>query len=300
MPEEDVVKRIMPHNLEAEMSVVGAMLMDQQAIGSVMELLTPDDFYSRQYGLMYESILELEQSGMAVDPVTLQEKLKEKNLPPEMYDARTLGTLIAQVPTSANVASYARIVAEKAMMRRTIRVCEDVANEAYAGTGDAQTVMTKAEEEIFRLSQGNKGSEYQDIRQIVSNAMRKIVMASKISGNITGIPTGFTDLDSKTAGLQPADLILIAARPSMGKTAFVLNIAENCGVRQGKHVAIFSLEMSKEQLINRMFSLESHVDAQKIRTGDLSEGEWADLIEGAETIGESNLMIDDTPTELPS
>lgn len=295
MPEEDVVKRIMPHNLEAEMSVVGAMLMDQQAIGSVMELLTPDDFYSRQYGLMYESILELEQSGMAVDPVTLQEKLKEKNLPPEMYDARTLGTLIAQVPTSANVASYARIVAEKAMMRRTIRVCEDVANEAYAGTGDAQTVMTKAEEEIFRLSQGNKGSEYQDIRQIVSNAMRKIVMASKISGNITGIPTGFTDLDSKTAGLQPADLILIAARPSMGKTAFVLNIAENCGVRQGKHVAIFSLEMSKEQLINRMFSLESHVDAQKIRTGDLSEGEWADLIEGAETIGESHLMIDDTP-----
>ena len=239
MPEEDVVKRIMPHNLEAEMSVVGAMLMDQQAIGSVMELLTPDDFYSRQYGLMYESILELEQSGMAVDPVTLQEKLKEKNLPPEMYDARTLGALIAQVPTSANVASYARIVAEKAVMRRTIHVCEDVANEAYAGTGDAQTVMTKAEEEIFRLSQGNKGSEYQDIRQIVSNAMRKIVMASKISGNITGIPTGFTDLDSKTAGLQPADLILIAARPSMGKTAFVLNIAENCGVRQGKHVAIF-------------------------------------------------------------
>ena len=154
LAEEDVVKRIMPHNLEAEMSVVGAMLMDQQAIGSVMELLTPDDFYSRQYGLMYESILELEQSGMAVDPVTLQEKLKEKNLPPEMYDARTLGTLIAQVPTSANVASYARIVAEKAMMRRTIRVCEDVANEAYAGTGDAQTVMTKAEEEIFRRSEG--------------------------------------------------------------------------------------------------------------------------------------------------
>lgn len=295
MPEEDAVKRVMPHNLEAEMSVIGAMLMDQQAIGSVMEILTKGDFYSRQYGIMYEAILELEQSGMAVDPVTLQEKLKEKNLPPEMYDARTLGTLIAQVPTSANVVSYARIVAEKSMMRQTIHVCEDVANDAYAGTSDAKTVMTKAEEEIFHLSQGNKESDFQTIRQIVSNAMRKIVMASKINGNIIGIPTGFTDLDNKTAGLQPADLILIAARPSMGKTAFVLNIAENCGVRQGKHVAIFSLEMSKEQLINRMFSLESHVDAQKIRTGDLTEGEWADLIEGAEAIGESHLMVDDTP-----
>lgn len=295
MPEEDVVKRIMPHNLEAEMSVIGAMLMDQQAIGSVMEILTKDDFYSRQYGIMYESMLELEQSGMAVDPVTLQEKLKEKNLPPEAYDARTIGDILAQVPTSANVVSYARIVAEKSLMRQTIRACEEISHDAYMGAADAQTVMTKAEEAIFHLSQGRRGSDYQDIRQIVSNAMRKIVMASKISGNITGLPTGFADLDNKTAGLQPADLILIAARPSMGKTAFVLNIAEYCGVRQGKRVAIFSLEMSREQLINRMFSLESHVDAQKIRTGDLTEGEWTDLIEGAETIGESALMVDDTP-----
>lgn len=277
------------------MSVIGAMLMDQQAIGAVMEILNKDDFYSRQYGIMYEAILELEQSGMAVDPVTLQEKLKEKNVPPEVYDARAIGDLIAQVPTSANVVSYARIVAEKSILRQAIHICEDIANDAYMGRDDAAAVMTKAENEIFHLSQGRRGSDWQDIRQIVSGAMHKIVMASKTAGNITGIATGFTDLDARTAGLQNADLILIAARPSMGKTALALNIAENVGVRQGKHVAIFSLEMSREQLANRLFSLESHVDAQKIRTGELSEGEWSDLVEGAEAIGESGLMIDDTP-----
>ena len=277
------------------MSVIGAMLMDQQAIGAAMELLTKEDFYSRQYGIMFETILEMEEKGIAVDPVTIQGRLREKNLPPELSDARAIGELIALVPTSANVTSYARIVADKALMRRTIRLCEELAGEAYAGTEDAQTIMTKAEDEIFRLSQGQKGSNYQDIRVIVTNAMHRIVEASKSDSNITGLATGFTDLDTKTAGLQKSDLILIAARPSMGKTALALNIAQNVGIRQNLHVAIFSLEMAREQLVNRLFAMESHVDAQKIRTGDLSSAEWSDLIEGAETIGESSLMIDDTP-----
>ena len=285
----------MPHNIEAEMAVIGAMLMDQQAIGTAMDLLTKEDFYSRQYGIMFEAILELEEKGSAVDPVTVQEKLKEKDLPPELCDARAIGELIAQVPTSANVASYAKIVAEKSTLRQAIRMCEGIANEAYSEAGDAQAVMAKAENEIFRLSQGRRGSDYQDIRHIVSDAVHRIAAASKTAGNITGIATGFTDLDSKTAGLQNSDLILIAARPSMGKTAFALNIAQYVGIRQNLHVAVFSLEMSRQQLINRLFSMESHVDSQKIRTGDLNESEWADLIEGAETIGESNLMIDDTP-----
>lgn len=295
MSEQDEIKRVMPHNTEAEMSVIGAMLMDQQAIGTAMEIVTKDDFYSRQYGIMFEAIVELEEKGIAVDPVTVQEKLTQKNLPPELCDAQAIGSLIAQVPTSANVASYAKIVAEKSTLRKAIRICEEIANDAYLGKGSADEVMEKAEDAIFRLSQGRNATSEQDIKEIVSNAIHRIVLASKMSGNITGIPTGFTDLDQMTAGLQNSDLILIAARPSMGKTALALNIAQYVGIRQNLHVAIFSLEMSKEQLINRLFAMESHVDAQKIRTGDLNEQEWSDLIEGAETIGESNLIIDDTP-----
>ena len=295
MAEQDEIRRIMPHSVEAEMSVIGAMLMDQQAIGRATEILTADDFYARQYGIMFETMVELDQSGMAVDPVTLQQRLKEKNLPPEMYDPGTLGTLIAQVPTSANIVSYARIVADKSMLRRLIRVNEELAQAAYMENDTPAALMQKAEEDVFRLSQKRNASDFVPIRDIVLRAMDKIVTASKIHGNVTGIATGFTDLDGRTAGFQPADLILLAARPSMGKTALALNIAQNVGVRGDRHVAIFSLEMSKEQLTNRMFAMESHVDSQKIRTGDLTDGEWTDLIESAGVIGRSNLILDDTP-----
>ncbi len=285
----------MPHSLDAEMSVIGAMLMDQQAISTAMEILSPDDFYSRQYGIMFETITDLERAGMAVDPVTLQAKLKEKNLPPETYSTEAIASLIAQVPTSANVASYARIVADKSMLRRLIRMNEDIANEAYMEQDPPEKILEKAEEDVFRLSEKRNASDFVPIRQIVLNAMRKIEIASQMSGNITGVATGFTDLDAKTAGLQPSDLILLAARPSMGKTALALNIAEYVGVRCAKHVAIFSLEMAKEQLVTRLFSMDSHVDSQKIRTGDLSDGEWGSVLESAGTIGESGLIIDDTP-----
>lgn len=230
----------MPHSLDAEMSVIGAMLMDQQAISTAMEILSPDDFYSRQYGIMFETITDLERAGMAVDPVTLQAKLKEKNLPPETYSTEAIASLIAQVPTSANVASYARIVADKSMLRRLIRMNEDIANEAYMEQDPPEKILEKAEEDVFRLSEKRNASDFVPIRQIVLNAMRKIEIASQMSGNITGVATGFTDLDAKTAGLQPSDLILLAARPSMGKTALALNIAEYVGVRCAKHVAIFS------------------------------------------------------------
>ncbi len=277
------------------MSVVGAMLMDQQAIGKAMEVLSADDFYSRQYGIMFETMAELDREGMAVDPVTVQQRLKEKNLPPEMYDPQTLGTLIAQVPTSANILSYARIVADKSMLRRLIRVNEELAQTAYAESEDPEILMRKAEEDIFRLAQKRNSSDFMPIGEIVLKAIDKIVAASKIHGSVTGVATGFVDLDSRTAGFQPADLILLAARPSMGKTALALNIAQNVAVKGDKHVAIFSLEMSKEQLTNRLFAMESHVDSQKIRTGDLTDGEWTDLIEGAGVIGKSKLILDDTP-----
>jgi replicative DNA helicase len=227
--------------------------------------------------------------------VTLQNKLKEKDVPKEISSLEFVRELVTSVPTSANVKYYANIVKENSMKRKLIRVTEDIENECYSGTESLEAIMDKTEHDIFALLSSRTSGEYVPIRQVVMNALEKIERASRQKGNVTGIPTGFLDLDRQTAGMQPSDLILIAARPSMGKTAFVLNIAQNVAFREHMCVAIFSLEMSKEQLVNRMFSLESRVDAQALRTGNLSDADWEKLVEGAGIIGESELIIDDTP-----
>ena len=295
MAEEEVKGRVMPHSIEAEQSVIGAMLMDSDAIDIASEMLREEDFYARQYGVLYSAILEMHTRGEAVDPVTLQTRLREKNLPPEVYGSSMILDLIEQVPTSANIKSYAGIVAEKSLLRRMIRANEEIAGACYTQKDEIEEILNQAEKKIFEISQKRDSEGFVPIRQIVLNAIEKIEYASHIKGNVTGISTGFTDLDNRTAGLQPSDLVLIAARPSMGKTALVLNIAQHVVLKENRCAAIFSLEMSKEQLTNRLFSMESHVDAQKIRTGDLTEQEWADLIESAGNIGESRLIIDDTP-----
>ena len=295
MAEEDVKGRVMPHSIEAEQSVIGAMLMDSEAIEIASEMLREEDFYARQYGVLFSAILEMHTKGEAVDPVTLQTRLREKNLPPEIYGSSAIFELIEQVPTSANIKTYAGIVAEKSLLRRMIRANEEIAGACYTQKDDVEEILNQAEKKIFEISQKRDADGFVPIRQIVLNAIDKIEYASHIKGNVTGLSTGFTDLDNRTAGFQPSDLILIAARPSMGKTALVLNIAQHMTLRENRCTAIFSLEMSKEQLTNRLFSMESHVDAQKIRTGDLTEQEWADLIESAGNIGESKLIIDDTP-----
>ena len=199
------------------------------------------------------------------------------------------------MPTSANVRYYAEIVAEKATLRRLIRLNEEIANICYAGKDSLEVILENTEKKIFELIQKRNSSDYVPIREVVLNAMDKIEAASRNKGVVTGIPTGFIDLDYRTAGMQPSDLILVAARPSMGKTALVLNIAQHVAFKQKVTVAIFSLEMSKEQLVNRLFSLESKVDSQHIRTGNLSDSEWEKLIESAGIIGRSQLIIDDTP-----
>ena len=295
MAEEEVRGRVMPHSIEAEQSVIGAMLMDADAIEVASEMLSEGDFYARQYGVLFAAITEMYRKGMAVDPVTLQTRLREKNLPPEVYSSGMIIELIDRVPTSANIKTYAEIVAQKSLLRRMIRANEEIAGSCYEQKDDIEDIMNQAEKKVFEISQKRGGSDFVPIRQIVLNAMEKIEAASHIKGNVTGLSTGFTDLDSRTAGFQPSDLILIAARPSMGKTALVLNIAQHLVMRENRCVAIFSLEMSKEQLTNRLFAMESHVEAQKIRTGDLTEQEWGDLIESAGNIGESRLIIDDTP-----
>ncbi|MBO4976902.1 MAG: replicative DNA helicase [Lachnospiraceae bacterium] len=293
--EEAVLKRVLPHSLEAEQSVIGSMLMDREAIVVASELISGDDFYNKQYGTLFETMVELNDQGSPVDIVTLQNRLREKEVPPEVSSLEFIGELIRAVPTSANIKYYANIVAEKSTLRKLIRLNEEIANTCYAGKESLEFILEDTEKRVFQLVQKRNTGDFVPIRQVVMNAMDKIESASRNKGAVTGIPTGFIDLDYRTAGMQPSDLILIAARPSMGKTAFVLNIAQHVAFKQNKTVAIFSLEMSKEQLVNRMFSLESRVDAQHLRTGQLNDQEWEKLIESAGVIGRSNLIIDDTP-----
>lgn len=293
--EEALLKRILPHSIEAEQSVVGAMIMDREAIVVASELIMGDDFYNKQYGILFEAMVELHDEGSPVDLVTLQNRLREKDVPPEVSSLEFVRELITAVPTSANIKYYANIVAEKATLRKLIRLNEEIANTCYAGKEPLEVILEETEKKVFNLVQRRNTEEFVPIRQVVMNAIEKIELAAKNKGAVTGIPTGFLDLDYRTAGMQPSDLVLIAARPSMGKTAFVLNIAQHVAFKENQTVAIFSLEMSKEQLVNRLFSLESRVDAQHLRTGSLSDAEWESLIESAGVIGKSNLIIDDTP-----
>ena len=293
--EEALIKRIPPHSIEAEQSVIGAMLLDRDAILIASEILTSDDFYQNQYGIIFDAMVELCNEGKPVDLITLQNRLKEKDLPPDISSMEYVRELIEAVPTSANVKYYANIVSEKALLRRLIKATEDVANTCYLEKESTEMILEESEKKLFNILQRSIGGDYVPIQQVVLNAINNIEKASKLKGSVTGIPTGFIDLDYKTSGMHPSDLVLIAARPSMGKTAFVLNIAQYMAFRKDVTVAIFSLEMSKEQLVNRLLAMESHVDSQNLRTGNLKDEDWTKLVEGADIIGGSNLIIDDTP-----
>lgn len=294
--DEALIKRIMPHSIEAEQSVIGSMIMDKDAIMIAVEIIGPEDFYGSQYGILFETIRELYNADKPVDIVTLQTRLKEKNVQPELWGIEFIREIIAAVPTSANIRYYANIVKEKSMLRELIKANEEIAGICYTERESVDEVMNLAEKRIFNLTQSRAAGDFVPINQVVVDAIEKIEAAAKAGGSITGIPTGFNDLDLQTAGMQPSDLILIAARPSMGKTAFVLNLAQHMALRKNVTTAIFSLEMSKVQLINRMLSLESKVDAQNLRTGNLEDSDWERLIESAEIIGSSKLIIDDTPS----
>ena len=293
--EENILKRVLPHSMEAEQSVIGSMIMDREAIVVASELITGEDFYNKQYGILFETMCELNDGGSPVDLVTLQNRLQSKDVPPEVSSLEFVRDILSAPLISANIKYYANIVAEKATLRRLIRLNEEIANTCYAGKESLEYILEDTEKRIFQLVQKRTTDSYVPIRQVVMNAMDKIEAAAKNKGSVTGIPTGFLDLDYRTAGLQPSDLILIAARPSMGKTALMLNLARNVAFKRNLCMAIFSLEMSKEQLVNRMFSMESNVDGQKLRTGQLNDQEWEKLIESAGVIGKSSLIIDDTP-----
>ena len=293
--DEGVVKRILPHSIEAEKAVIGSMIMDADAVAAASEMLIGDDFYQHQYGIIFDAIVELFQAGKPVDLVSLQEHLKTKNVPEELYSVEFLSSLYEHVPVSANIKHYAQIVADKAVLRKLIRANEDIANVCYQSQEPVDSILEQTEKKMFDLLQRKSTDSFVPIKDVVLNVINKIEAAAKHKGTVTGISTGFYDLDYKTSGLQPSDLVLIAARPSMGKTAFVLNLAQYIAVRNKVPTAIFSLEMSKEQLINRVLSMESGVDSQAMRTGNLTGSDWEKLAESAGVISNSPLIIDDTP-----
>lgn len=293
--EEQMIKRILPHSTEAEQSVIGAMLLDQEAIITASEILVAEDFYNPQFKTLYHAMIVLYQEGKPADLVTLQNKLKEQEVPAELCSVEFISGIISSVPTSANIKYYADIVKEKSVLRRLIRVSESITNECYQDTENLDQLLEQTEKQIFDVVQNRSTSDFVPIRQVALETLESIQNAAKTVGAVTGISTGFYDLDARTAGLQKSDLILIAARPSMGKTAFVLNIAETVAIKNNVSTAIFSLEMSRVQLAKLLISMNSKVDSQHIRVGNLADEEWGKLTESTILLGESSLVIDDTP-----
>ena len=294
-PQKEIAYREMPHSTGAEQSVVASMIMDKDAIEVAYELLKPEDFYHRQYGLVFSAITALHEEGKPADLVLLQDKLREKNAPEEISSLSFLNSIMDNTLSSVNIREYATIVAEKSMLRNVIRTNQEIENECFEGVSSVESILQDTEKKIFDLIQMKGGGGTESIKDIILRVVSRIDKASRNKGNLTGLATGFLDIDYMTSGLQRSDLILVAARPSMGKTAFVLNIAAHVAFRTNKAVALFSLEMSKDQLVNRLLAQEAHVDATKIRSGNLSEKDWADVGEATNVIARSKIIIDDTP-----
>ncbi len=292
--DEAVIKRIPPHNIEAERAVIGSMIMDRDAILTASEIVISEDFYQGQYGVIFDALVDLYRRGVGTDLITLQNKLMELKVSPELSSVEHIGGLLNSVPTSTHVKHYATIVHEKAVLRRLIQTTERIAGDCYMDHQPLEEVLEDAEKSIFQIIQQRGGSGFEPIKDIALRTLDSVEMVAKQKGQITGLETGFRDLDYKTAGLQKSDLILIAGRPAMGKTAFVLNITEYVALHSEKTIAMFSLEMSKEQVVKRMFSMNSHVDSQKIRIGNLEDEEWDRLVASVQRIGNSHLVIDDT------
>ena len=292
--DEALIKRIPPHSIEAERAVIGSMIMDKEAILTSSEILSAEDFYQGQYGQLFQALVDLYRAGIAIDVVTLKNKLKEMETSPELSSTEYLAELTLSVPTSANIKHYADIVHEKAVLRRLIQATEKISSLCYLDNQPLEDVLEHAEKDIFDVLQQRSINEFEPISQVVLRTLDEISQASKQEGHITGLETGFRDLDFKTAGLQKSDLILLAARPAMGKTALVLNLIEYIALHGAHTIAMFSLEMSKEQLVKRMLAMNSKVDSQKIRTGNLEDEDWVRLVDSVRRIGNTNLVIDDT------
>jgi len=291
----EMISRIPPHNMEAEQSVLGSMLLDKEAVAVAADGLKADDFYLDAHKEIFDAMVEIFDRGEPVDLVTVVEELRQRATLEAVGGVSYITDLSMTVPSTANIKYYVGIVEEKSILRRLISACNDVIRESYEAREDIELIVDHAEKKIFEITQRNTTTDFEPIKTILLDTYSKIEELSKNKGNVIGIPTGFADFDQKTSGLHPSDFILVAARPSMGKTSFVLNIAQYAALHAKVPTAIFSLEMSKDQLVQRMLSSEANVELQKIRTGELTEEEWIKLVEAAGPLSQAPIYIDDTP-----
>jgi replicative DNA helicase len=291
---ELALQKLPPQNIEAEQAVLGAILMDNSALPRVIEIIQPPDFYRVGHRRIYEAMLDLFEKDDSIDLITTREKLEQKNQLEEAGGTAYLASLVDLVPTAANVQYHCRIVREKAILRGLIGTATEIASMSYEGSQDVEVLLDEAERRIFDISERRARSGFTPIRSIMKHSFEVIEKLYEKKEEITGVATGFVDLDKLTCGFQPSDLIVIAGRPSMGKTAFVLNIAENVGIKSRVPVAVFSLEMAKEQLVMRMLSSRAKVDGNRLRSGFLTQQDWPRLSIAAGELAEASIFIDDS------
>lgn len=287
--------KIPPQNMEAEQSVLGGILLENQALNNVLEILAGNDFYSEGHRKIFDAITDLSERGEPSDLVTLSSLLKDRKQIDQVGGMAYLASLVDSVPSAANIAYYARIVKEKAILRNLISTATEILQKTYNAGADIDAVLDEAEQAIFEISENKIRPSFYPIRDIVKNNFKELERLADRRDLITGVPTGFDKLDEITSGLQKSDLIIIAGRPSMGKTAFALGIAQNAALKSGVPVAIFSLEMAKEQLVFRMLSAEARVDSQRLRKGFLGETDWTKLVSASGALSEAQIYIDDSP-----
>ncbi|WP_083935610.1 replicative DNA helicase [Paenibacillus ginsengihumi] len=288
--------RIPPQNLEAEQAVLGAILLDGDALVTAMERINSDDFYRTAHQLIFEAMIEIAEENEPVDLITLTARLQDKQQLEDVGGLSYLSELANAVPTAANIDYYAQIVEEKSMLRRLIRAATQIVSNGYSGGEEVGQLLSDAEQRIQEISQRRSGSGFVAIRDVLMDVFEKVEFLYTNKGSSTGIKSGFHDLDKMTSGFQRSDLIIVAARPSVGKTAFSLNIAQNVGVREKETVAIFSLEMGAAQLVQRMICAEANVDAGRLRTGFLEPDDWEKLTMAIGSLSEANIYIDDSPS----
>lgn len=295
----EIFQNVPPHDDAAELAVLGAMFLDREAASLALEMLTGEDFYRPDHRQVFEAAEELYHSGVPIDMITVKNKLEEKQVFEQIGGLPFLANISTSVGSSANMRHYAAIVEGKSVLRRLIRTANNISQMSYEGKTDVNAIMDTAEKGIFDIMQNRHSDQFHHIRDIAVDSIEKIEDIYRSKGKLTGVPTGFVDFDQKTAGLQKSDLILLAARPSMGKTAFALNIIQNAAIRSNVPTAVFSLEMSREQLVNRMLCSEAMLDAQRLRTGELTDSDWADLIQAMGPLSQAPIYIDDTPGVTP-
>ncbi|HXL01669.1 MAG TPA: replicative DNA helicase [Candidatus Atribacteria bacterium] len=290
------IERVPPHDLEAEQATLGSMLLDKEALLRVLDILQPEDFYKENHRLIFESIVELFEEDQACDIVTLVAKLRQKNQLEAVGGMDYVTQLVNIVPTAANAEYYAHIVEEKSIFRSVINLCTRIIRESYNSDLDAKELLDRAQNWILQLSQKKIRYDFVPLKAIINEAFDRIEELYHRDEHVTGVPSGFVDLDLITAGFQPSDFVVVAARPGMGKTSLCLNIAQYVGTKKNVPVAIFSLEMSKDQIAQRMLCSEARIDAAKVRKGFIAEREWPELARAAGRLAEANIFIDDTPS----